>query len=48
MHRYDVLKGAQDGLPGKEGTFTMCSFWNVAGLARAGGVKLARFYFENP
>jgi GH15 family glucan-1,4-alpha-glucosidase len=46
VYRYDVLQGAQDGLPGREGTFTMCSFWNVECLARAGDMKQARFYFE--
>jgi len=46
VYRYNVLKGAQDGLPGREGTFSMCSFWNVECLARGGDIKLARFYFE--
>jgi hypothetical protein len=44
--RYDVLAGTQDGLPGKEGTFSMCSFWYVGCLARAGDLKQARFIFE--
>jgi GH15 family glucan-1,4-alpha-glucosidase len=46
VYRYDILKGAQDGLPGREGTFSMCSFWNVECLARSGDVKLARYCFE--
>jgi GH15 family glucan-1,4-alpha-glucosidase len=46
IFRYHVLKGAQDGLPGREGTFTMCSFWNVECIARAGDLKQARFMFE--
>jgi GH15 family glucan-1,4-alpha-glucosidase len=46
VYRYSVLKGAQDGLPGREGTFSVCSFWNVECLARAGDLKQARFYFE--
>ena len=47
VYRYCVLRGAaDDGLPGWEGTFSMCSFWNVECLARGGDVKLARFYFE--
>ena len=46
MYRYNVMKGADTGFPGREGTFSMCSFWNVECLARSGDVKLARFYFE--
>jgi GH15 family glucan-1,4-alpha-glucosidase len=35
-----------DGLHGDEGTFTMCSFWYVECLARAGDLAQARFLFE--
>jgi GH15 family glucan-1,4-alpha-glucosidase len=46
VYRYNVLKGANTGFPGREGTFSMCSFWNVECLARAGDLKQARFFFE--
>jgi GH15 family glucan-1,4-alpha-glucosidase len=46
VYRYNVLGGKQDGLSGKEGTFSMCSFWYVECLARAGDLKQARFIFE--
>jgi GH15 family glucan-1,4-alpha-glucosidase len=46
VYRYNVLGGSQDGLPGAEGTFSMCSFWYVECLARAGDLKQARFIFE--
>jgi len=35
-----------DYLPGKEGTFSMCSFWYVEALALAGDLEKARFLFE--
>ena len=46
VHRYRVAHAAPDGLEGKEGTFTMCSFWYVECLSRAGDVEKARFYLE--
>jgi GH15 family glucan-1,4-alpha-glucosidase len=46
VYRYNVLKGADTGFPGREGTFSMCSFWNVECLARVGDIKQARFFFE--
>jgi len=42
VHRYTT----GDGLEGSEGTFSMCSFWYVECLARAGDLKQARFLFE--
>ena len=44
--RYQIGKAADDGLPGEEGTFTVCSFWYVECLARAGQLDKARFLFE--
>ena len=44
VYRYDSETG-EDGLHGKEGTFSMCTFWLVEVLTRAGHVdraKLAR------
>ena len=37
---------APDGFEGREGTFTMCSFWYVECLARAGQLGKARLAFE--
>ena len=46
VFRYLPPKAAPDGLTGTEGTFSMCSFWYVECLARAGDLKQARFIFE--
>lgn len=35
-----------DGLRGGEGTFSMCTFWYVECLSRAGQLNKARLYFE--
>jgi GH15 family glucan-1,4-alpha-glucosidase len=35
-----------DGLDGDEGSFTICSFWYVEALARAGEVERARHLFD--
>jgi len=46
VYRYRPVKAAPDGLGGAEGTFSMCSFWYVECLCRAGDLKRARFIFE--
>jgi GH15 family glucan-1,4-alpha-glucosidase len=46
VSRYDPELGASDGLSGREGTFSMCSFWFVECLARAGRLDEARLAFE--
>ena len=46
VHRYEIGKGAGDGLTGAEGTFNMCTFWLVEALTRAGYVEEARYIFE--
>ncbi len=45
VYRYDVDKSA-DGLTGEEGTFSLCTFWLVEALTRAGRVDDARLIFE--
>jgi GH15 family glucan-1,4-alpha-glucosidase len=45
VHRYNV-EAAPDGLRGYEGTFSICSFWYVEALTRAGRVEKARLAFE--
>jgi len=46
VYRYRVGDAAPDGLAGEEGTFTICSFWYVECLSRAGDLRKARFIFE--
>jgi len=46
VYRYRVESAADDGVPGQEGTFCMCTFWYVECLARCGKLNQARFYFE--
>jgi GH15 family glucan-1,4-alpha-glucosidase len=45
VYRYN-LGAAPDGLAGEEGTFSICSFWYVEALARAGRIEEARLAFE--
>ena len=45
VHRYDPT-ARPDGLIGSEGTFSICSFWYVEALARAGRLEEARLAFE--
>ena len=45
VYRYDV-EASPDGLHGEEGTFSICTFWYVEALARAGHVDEARLAFE--
>ena len=46
MYRYHPNGDASDGLSGEEGTFTICSFWYVENLSRAGELDKARLHFE--
>jgi GH15 family glucan-1,4-alpha-glucosidase len=46
VYRYRTDRAAADGLEGEEGTFSMCTFWYVEALARAGDLQKARLYFE--
>jgi GH15 family glucan-1,4-alpha-glucosidase len=45
VYRYNV-GASPDGLAGDEGTFSICSFWYVEALTRAGRVDQARLAFE--
>ncbi|HTU86518.1 MAG TPA: glycoside hydrolase family 15 protein [Solirubrobacteraceae bacterium] len=45
VYRYNP-EASPDGLRGAEGTFSMCTFWYVEALARAGRLDEARLIFE--
>jgi GH15 family glucan-1,4-alpha-glucosidase len=45
VYRYDPA-ASPDGLPGSEGTFSICTFWYVDALARSGRLEEARLTFE--
>ncbi|MBO0684023.1 MAG: glycoside hydrolase family 15 protein, partial [Candidatus Dormibacteraeota bacterium] len=45
VYRYDP-NASPDGLPGSEGTFSICTFWYVDALARSGRLEDARLVFE--
>ncbi|MFB7248464.1 glycoside hydrolase family 15 protein [Streptomyces populi] len=45
VYRYDP-QTSPDGLEGEEGTFSICSFWYVEALTRAGRLDEARLAFE--
>jgi len=45
VYRYDP-SASPDGLRGSEGTFSICTFWYVDALARAGRLDDARLTFE--
>ena len=45
VSRYSMQE-TQDGLRGSEGTFSLCTFWLVEALTRAGRLEDARIMFE--
>ena len=46
VYRYEAERTHVDGIPGKEGSFTACSFWYIECLARAGELEKAQLLFE--
>jgi GH15 family glucan-1,4-alpha-glucosidase len=46
VHRYEIVDETVDGLAGSEGTFSICSFWYVECLSRAGELERARLTLE--
>lgn len=46
VRRYETQPTPVDGLPGREGSFTACSFWYIECLARGGELEKAQLLFE--
>lgn len=46
VRRYETQPNPVDGLPGREGSFTACSFWYIECLARGGELEKAQLLFE--
>jgi GH15 family glucan-1,4-alpha-glucosidase len=47
VHRYRLeAENPVDGIAGREGAFSICSFWLVEALTRAGQIEEARLLFE--
>ncbi|HET9825083.1 MAG TPA: glycoside hydrolase family 15 protein [Chitinophagaceae bacterium] len=46
VYRYRPETAAPDGIVSHEGTFSMCTFWYVECLSKAGQLEKARFCFE--
>ena len=46
VYRYKVEEAADDGFTSEEGTFSICSFWLVECLTRAGRLEEARLALE--
>jgi GH15 family glucan-1,4-alpha-glucosidase len=45
VYRYNV-EASPDGIEGEEGTFSICTFWYVEALTKAGRIDEARLAFE--
>jgi len=46
VYRYDTKGNPIDGLQGREGSFTACSFWFIECLARSNQLEKARLLFD--
>ncbi len=46
VYRYRHKEAANDGLKSGEGTFSMCTFWYIECLSKAGLLQKSRLYFE--
>jgi len=46
VYRYRVGEAFSDELKGREGTFSICSFWYIECISRMGDLQRARYLFE--